>query len=120
VPLLVYALLAEGKDQLASRILKAAGVDVDLFISKMQTHLASLPKIQPGSSSNRHFMGRSIGDCLGKAITLKKEFGDQVGITMPRAYTAILFESFVVLFFGTFGLSPVYQYRAPASRGTGC
>jgi hypothetical protein len=39
VPLLLHALLAEGKDQLAARMLSAAGVDVDLLINRVKTRL---------------------------------------------------------------------------------
>ena len=72
-PLLLYSSLNEGKQSLAYRIFKTAGVDPEMVIQKADEYL----KVQPRVQTNNRVMGQSTIDALREASKLKSEYGDQ-------------------------------------------
>ena len=71
-PLLLRALLDE-KEGLAWRILIKAGVKGETVVSNLDSFLGKLPRVSDTSNKS---MGRTMVDCLAKASSLKREFGD--------------------------------------------
>ena len=72
-PLLLYSSLNEGKQSLAYRIFKTAGVDPEMVIQKADEYL----KVQPRVQTNNRVMGQSTIDALREASKLQSEYGDQ-------------------------------------------
>jgi len=71
-PLLLRALLDE-KEGLAWRILIKAGVKGETVVSNLDSFLGKQPRVSDTSNKS---MGRTMVDCLAKASSLKREFGD--------------------------------------------
>mmetsp|Transcript_15161 Transcript_15161/g.15287 ORF Transcript_15161/g.15287 Transcript_15161/m.15287 type:complete len:943 (-) Transcript_15161:197-3025(-) len=72
--LLLKSLLDEGKTGMAHRILSKAGIDVQSFERKLDSHISSRPKVADTSSK---MMGSTTQQCLSKANDIKREYGDQ-------------------------------------------
>lgn len=74
--LLLRSLIDEGPDGLAQRIMVKAGMNIKKTEQSLEQYLQKQPKVSGDTSGNK-MMGRSMMDCLAKASTFKKEFGDQ-------------------------------------------
>ena len=68
------ALLDEGADGLAQRIIFKAGGDGKMLEKNLEEHFSKQPKI---SDTTNKAMGKSMTDCLTKANSFKRELGDQ-------------------------------------------
>ena len=70
---LLKALLDEGADGLAQRVLQKAGLDATTVDSKLDAYMRKQPKVSDVSNKS---MGRTLDAVLAKANIIKKEFGD--------------------------------------------
>lgn len=71
---ILRALLDEGADGLAQRIIFKAGGDGKLLEKNLEEHFSKQPKI---SDTQDKSMGKSMIECLTKANNFKRELGDQ-------------------------------------------
>lgn len=93
---LLKSLLDEGPSGLTQRILSKAGIDSKIVDSKLEDFLRKQPRVSDTSTKT---MGRSLQDCLTKAINLRQDFGDQfvstehllLGAADTEGYTKRLF-----------------------------
>eukprot|EP00981_Chlorochromonas_danica_P006331 scaffold1365_cov163-Ochromonas_danica.AAC.21 len=93
---LLKSLLDEGPSGLTQRILSKAGIDSKIVDSKLEDFLRKQPRVSDTSTKT---MGRSLQDCLTKAINLRQDFGDQfvstehllLGTADTEGYTKRLF-----------------------------
>lgn len=74
--MLLLALLNDGPEGLAQRILKESGIDTDLLIQEIDEYLKKQPKM-PSGFGEQKILGRTLQSVLGTSKRLKKEFHDE-------------------------------------------
>ena len=98
------ALLDEGADGLAQRIIFKAGGDGKMLEKNLEEHFSKQPKI---SDTTNKAMGKSMTDCLTKANSFKRELGDQY-ISIEHFMLAMSdIDGITKKLFSNVGLSPV-------------
>ncbi|ANQ06930.1 ATP-dependent Clp protease subunit [Plasmodium coatneyi] len=74
--MLLLALLNDGPEGLAQRILKESGIDTELLIQEIDEYLKKQPKM-PSGFGEQKILGRTLQAVLGTSKRLKKEFHDE-------------------------------------------
>ncbi|SCO71344.1 chaperone protein ClpB1, putative [Plasmodium vivax] len=74
--MLLLALLKDGPEGLAQRILKESGIDTELLIQEVDEYLKKQPKM-PSGFGEQKILGRTLQAVLGTSKRLKKEFHDE-------------------------------------------
>uniref|UniRef100_A0A8C9GF70 Clp R domain-containing protein n=1 Tax=Piliocolobus tephrosceles TaxID=591936 RepID=A0A8C9GF70_9PRIM len=74
--MLLLALLNDGPDGLAQRILKECGIDTELLIQEIDEYLKKQPKM-PSGFGEQKILGRTLQSVLTTSKRLKKEFNDE-------------------------------------------
>ncbi|CRG93152.1 chaperone protein ClpB1, putative [Plasmodium gallinaceum] len=74
--MLLLALLNDGPEGLAQRILKESGIDTDLLIQEIDDYLKKQPKM-PSGFGEQKILGRTLQTVLSTSKRLKKEFNDE-------------------------------------------